>query len=244
MKFHQKYKIRENYFDQIDTEDKAYILGLLYADGSVTNNKICLSLSGEDSELVYKVRDILYEDERPISVVKFNNPNHKDAYRLNVINKHIVEKLHGYGLHNNKTLILTPPLFLRQDLLRHFIRGYFDGDGHIGWWWVKQSKQIDKGIGSMKGNFNMVSTDYMCMWVKEQFKRIGVNAHIYGNRGKNKTLIVSGNQQIKKCLDYMYEDSNLFLQRKYSKYLDFIENLPHNRSISRNKNGQFTIRKS
>lgn len=242
MNGNQRYKVRENYFDNIDTEEKAYILGLLYADGSVVHNNVCLSLSGEDSELVYKIRDIFYEDDRPISIAKFDNPNHQDAYRLNIINKHIKENLNRYGLCQNKTLTLSPPLFLSDDFVRHFIRGYFDGDGHIGWWWIKQSKKVDKGIGSMKGNFNIVSTEIVCEWIKDQFSKFGVIAHIYTNRGRNNTLIVSGNQQIKKCLDYMYRDSNLFLARKHKKYLDFLDNLPHTDNKRRRNNGQFSIK--
>lgn len=52
--------------------------------------------------------------------------------RWSVTNKHLWSTLNNLGCVPNKSLILTFPsidIFKNKDLIRHFIRGYFDGDG-------------------------------------------------------------------------------------------------------------------
>lgn len=61
--YYHKYKDRNNnYFDKIDTENKAYFLGLLYADGSnsIKNGKISIALQARDKDILNKmVQDML-----------------------------------------------------------------------------------------------------------------------------------------------------------------------------------------
>lgn len=64
----RKYNVNENYFDNIDTPNKAYILGLLYADGNnhIKNNTVSIALQEEDVEILRLINKEI-ESDRPLS---------------------------------------------------------------------------------------------------------------------------------------------------------------------------------
>lgn len=72
-KFRRKriYTADDHYLDTIDCEEKAYILGIMYADGNLHTNKknISLGLSGEDLYLLDKIR-LLFKSNKPIYTIK------------------------------------------------------------------------------------------------------------------------------------------------------------------------------
>lgn len=116
-------------FDKIDTEEKAYWLGFLYADGSVGSkeDKIELSLAACDYNHIQKFKDFIGLDNK-ISYRKKQN-----AYRYSFRDKTFKEVLIKQGCVPKKSLILTFPTIdqVPVELIRHFIRGYFDGDGYF-----------------------------------------------------------------------------------------------------------------
>ena len=64
----RKYPIQEDFFDVIDTEEKAYVLGLLYADGynNTDRNSVSLSLKESDKEILEKVTSLI-QPTKPLS---------------------------------------------------------------------------------------------------------------------------------------------------------------------------------
>lgn len=131
---HMKYELNETYFDCIDTENKAYILGLLYADGNVgkETNIIQISLQESDKSILEKMQKEI-GSTHPLKMIPYNskNPNWKNQFCLSISNKYMHDSLVKQGLVPNKSLILKYPNFLENNLQRHFIRGYMDGDGSI-----------------------------------------------------------------------------------------------------------------
>lgn len=216
----RKYKLKEDYFDNINTPNKAYILGFLYADGYNGLNKqtIRLQLSEVDREILEKIREEIGSD-RPIknvdcsSRIYGNNYSSKNMCTLEFYGSHICNALDIIGMHQNKSLILEYPSFLYDDLHRHFIRGYFDGDGSFNIWHNKQSI------------ITITSTEQFC---RECLRIIRLNANIGGNiydaschNGITKYISISGNVQCKKVLDWLYYDADLFLKRKYDQYVKY-----------------------
>ena len=135
-KSRRKHTLDENYFDVIDTPNKAYILGFLYADGynSIDKYTIRLQLQECDYEILEKMRLELKSDNelkfiRCDNKVASNGYISKNMYQLEVYSKHMCEQLDRLGMHQNKSLILEFPDWLSEELYSHFIRGYFDGDG-------------------------------------------------------------------------------------------------------------------
>ena len=129
----REYGLDEHYFDKIDTPNKAYILGFLYADGynNDINHTIVLTLHEKDRDILEKIRKEL-KCEKPlyhISSINKNDGKPRELESLILASKHMSETIKKWGLVPNKTFTLSFPEFLPDELISHFIRGYFDGDG-------------------------------------------------------------------------------------------------------------------
>ena len=127
-------------FETIDTEEKAYWLGFLYADGSVGSkeHKIELGLAEQDLKQIEKFRDFIGINNK-ISY----RPTTK-SYRYSFRSEFCKEDLIKQGCMPKKSLILKFPTEdqVPQNLIRHFIRGYFDGDG----WFTNTEECFQVGI--------------------------------------------------------------------------------------------------
>lgn len=216
----RKYEINENYFDEIDNQDKAYFLGFLYADGcNMTDRKcIILALQEPDREILIKLNSLL-QLSKPVRFYKKRYNNLQNTYKLIISNKHISEMLAKHGVVKAKTFKLLFPEWLREDLIPHFIRGYFDGDGCL--------------YCSKKLTYNMcidiVSTESFCISVAKYLKeKININCYIRTANPKSdnriKEMKSCGRDQVTKFLKLIYKDANLYLKRKKDKADSIINN--------------------
>lgn len=137
---YRKYELREDYFDKIDSAEKAYFLGLLYADGNVAKGNFRIELTGSDKPLLERFRDAIYLDSnRPLYRVrgKIKQWGQKRCrtrlgYCLAVFSSKIADALIKHGCGPKKTDVIRFPFgSLPEQYYRDFIRGYFDGDGCI-----------------------------------------------------------------------------------------------------------------
>lgn len=217
---HRKYTINENYFDIINTEQKAYYLGLLYADGcnSPKTNSIKISLQESDISILDRF-NIEINSNRPLNFVKNKNPKRKNFYILNITSKRMSEQLTKLGCFTRKSLILKFPTEeqVPANLIQHFIRGYFDGDGSF--YFYKNKSQYKKL------QISLTSTLDFCNYTKDTlYKILTINCGIYRPKysiKRNTTtreLRISGNKQVKIFLDWLYKDATIWLDRKYEKY--------------------------
>lgn len=120
--------INSNIFSVVDSEEKAYWLGFLYADGYVSSidNHIEIGLSSIDLEHIKKfAKFINFQGE-----IQANDKRARISFR----NKKMHEDLVSLGCLPNKSLIISFPNEeqMSKDLVPHFVRGYIDGDGYIG----------------------------------------------------------------------------------------------------------------
>lgn len=204
-----KYNINENYFDNFHTENQAYILGLLYSDGSLINNgySIKLILQEQDKLILEKIRNEI-QIERPLCYINTPKETQMNQWGLLINNKHMYNSLLELGLFQNKSLKLKYPNFISGGLQRHFIRGYFDGDGNI-------------GIYKNHIGCSFVGTKEFCNKAKEIIEyNLDIYCGIYSISDNNITctLNISGNKQMYKFLSWIYDNSELYLERKYNKY--------------------------
>ena len=211
----RKYKLNEYYFDDIDTPNKAYILGFFYADGSNNEDKqtISMSLQEEDKYILETIRKEI-NSEKPLEFLDYSNKhdggyNYKNQYRLLMFSRHMSKVLHDKGMPQNKSLILQWPMFLKDDLISHFLRGYIDGDGHL--------RQV--------GHFvSLVSIEDFCNSAKEHIEnKLGIECKIIDapcHNGITRQLIISKKENTKPFLNYIYQDAEICLQRKYQIYYE------------------------
>ena len=216
----RKFLLNENYFDVIDTESKAYFLGLLYADGynNEKTNKVSLRLVEQDKHILESMKKELECDSKLyFHEMKSKKSTWNNCYSFVMCSSKISESLSNKGCLQAKSLILKFPTNeqVPNHLLRHFIRGYFDGDGCL-----YASKSSDVKI-------TICSTDVFCCELKKYIEmQLNINVGIYkGNSNNNitKNLCIGGRLQVYKFLDWIYKDSNFYIQRKHDKYLKFKE---------------------
>jgi len=215
----RKYDINEKYFDNIDNEHKAYTLGFLCADGynNEKKNIVKLSLKEDDIDILEKIREPICPT-KPLRYSEYKNSNStKPQWSFVIDNGHISRKLSSFGVIQAKTFKLQFPNFLDDSLLKHFIRGYFDGDGCI-------TKGVSK-TNYPKYYIFIASTEMFLKDLQKHFmKCLKIKIHKLQTRHperKNniRTLGIGGNLQVEKILDYLYKDSNIYLNRKYEYYL-------------------------
>lgn len=127
----KRYTVNHDYFSEVDTEDKAYFLGFMYADGynSSNRNQIKLKLKTEDKYILEKFASYLTTGQTP----PIYQEKGSDTCSLQVSSNQLCQDLKKWGCGEAKAHTLTFPTFLVSQpfLMRHFIRGYFDGDGTI-----------------------------------------------------------------------------------------------------------------
>lgn len=123
----RKFNYNENRFKSIKTEADAYWLGFLYADGynNVIKHEVELTLQYEDINIVDSFKTYI-GDGKIKKVIKSGFP--QAQYRF--VNKTISDNLEKHGCVMNKSFIKEFPK-IKTNLLRHFIRGYFDGNGNV-----------------------------------------------------------------------------------------------------------------
>jgi len=212
----QRFDINEDYFDNINSQDKAYFLGFLYADGcnKRPRNIVTLILKEDDREILEQLNKLIFPDKELIFEKDYRN-NHSNKYGIRISNKHISLKLEELGIVKAKTHKIVFPLWLSKDLYPHFIRGYFDGDGYIG--------TITNSKGHFKDKVSIVGTELFVNSLINIFKEeLNINCSIetrHPERNHNiRTITISGRLQVIKLMDYLYNNSNLKLKRKHDRY--------------------------
>ena len=145
--------LNELFFDKITTERQAYWLGFLAADGSVQNKPgkrlLSVVLAAKDRIHLELFRDHIdsehniYHYERDHECNGYNF--HSEVVQLDLASSRLVEGLIKNGIVPNKTETLQAPKLL-QRLIRHWIRGYFDGDGSV------SISKVGRKRGSFFGN--------------------------------------------------------------------------------------------
>ena len=213
----RKYPIDEQFFDAIDSEEKAYFLGMLYADGtnSMKKTEVSLRLQEEDHEVLVKLNNLL-QPTKPLHPI-IRDEKRKILYRMVMNSKKVSYKLNELGVVPNKTFKLTYPTWLNETLHSHFIRGYFDGDGCVTFNKANQHLQI-----------SFIGTENMILSIQEiLINSIGLNKvklfTRYPERNNNiRTLMYSGKNNSLKFYNFFYENANIFMARKKNKFNKYI----------------------
>ena len=220
-----KLRFNENVFDSIDTEEKAYWLGFIFADGYISKqvdgkkNQYCfeLALAECDKKHLDKFNNFIeYNgDNVKYKPIKYNG-NINGSYRWSVHNKHLWETLNLYGCTPKKSLTLKFPnkaIFKTNNLILSFIRGYFDGDGCI----TVIHKHNDHPQCEILGTIDVLKSiqyetlnDSDCVSFHNNSKRNNIT----------KSYIVGGVKALA-FLYMLYYKSNIYLDRKYQLFLHF-----------------------
>ena len=212
MNINNKKEVDSNYFEIIDTEHKAYWLGFLTADGyiSSTNNYIELSLKEEDKEHIENFKQDLNSNHAISKKTSILNNKTFNAYKISIRDIKLNSDLHFLGLNNKKSHNAYIPFrFIPNKLIRHYIRGLFDGDGSV--YSLNHGKQIGITICTTISKY-IIEDVTKC--IKENLD-INVKYH----KSRNVTDInIYKTLDVNKFYDWIYNDATIYLKRKYNKF--------------------------
>lgn len=210
--------LRHDFFD-FDTEESFYWAGFLMADGCVHKTTsggdgLRLELSAKDESHLMAFKEAIEFSGEPSKRTKmYKEPQYKpsELIAMHVVSTQLVEGLRRFGIVPRKSLIATMPDWLAQhQLIRHFIRGLFDGDGHVG-----LTKPKSKH-GNSSPHMGLVGSEAIVSTAQEIFERNGLVEPGSKIRPHKKAFVFSytGSHNCARIRDFMYKDATIFLQRK------------------------------
>lgn len=198
----------ENYFEIIDTKEKAFWLGFIAADACVRKRKFgyefILKLKMTDCSILETlIKDL--NSEHKIRFGNYLNTNYDKYHRccvLEISRKKLCEDLEKYGFGRNKSKLMKLPK-LSDNLMRHFIRGYFCGNGSVGVY----NGQLTVNFASPCNDFLLELRNYLIV----KCNASGGTLNIQKNYS---TVTWGGNLIARKITDYLSQDGGLWLNRK------------------------------
>lgn len=236
-------KFDETIFDSIDNEEKAYWLGFVYADGYIAtinpekrNYAFEISLKSEDFEHLNKFNNFSKYKGNNVKISRGKKGEKLyERCRWGISNQHLWETLNSYGCTPRKSSTLKFPdesIFIESDkyskeeLIRHFIRGYFDGDGALSFY---DKNHISPSIG-------IVGTkEFLSEIIKYIPEFPGLNER---DSLKN---VYTVNASLKKgmlILHYIYDNCTIYLDRKYQLFNYFCRSYEKSYELLEGKNGE------
>ncbi len=194
-----KYKCKEDYFDIIETDSQAYILGFIWADGSLSKRTgLSIVIGRKDIEIIEFIKNQM-QTNVPFRFIKDGK-----YVGLHINRIKIYQSLVKLGLGKNRSQNNVPIPNIKLDLMPHFLRGFFDGDGSI---WKAEGYRV----GFTKG-YNFLS------WIKERLLEYGITSGNIRMRRKNNpngcSMDITGRKNIEKLYSLLYTDSKFALYRK------------------------------
>lgn len=209
-----KHKLDVNYFRIIDSQEKAYILGFLMADGCVYKtdkkckepNRLCINISLKDRSVLEFIKKQLKSDAKIKDYTPKNTYSNNSMSKINFDSTQLCKDLSKYGIIPNKTGKESFPTIPKM-YRRHFIRGFFDGDG----------------TSFSNGRIGFTSNEKMLLQIKEILEQeidIQYKISIFKEKRKQNVyyLIINSKEDCYKLKKYLYKNATFYLQRKYDNF--------------------------
>lgn len=214
-----------DYFETIDSEAKAYFLGLIAADGSAMKRKrskngyshiIRLELMVSDKYIIEALKNELGSN---LKVRDYKSSNNREGWKekhnayIAFHSKKMFNDLNKYGIGINKTINLKHLPNLNEKMMRHFIRGFFDGDGTV---YTASSKyKKPRPIFGFYGTYEFITSlqDYLINKLKVSKRKV------IKQKDANVSFVTySTIEDIQNFYKYIYEDATIYLHRKKEKF--------------------------
>lgn len=194
-----------HYFDIINTEEKAYFLGFIFADGCVSNEEFFLDINEKDIEILH----IFREQVRSNCKIATRKKGNSMMSRIAIKNKDFCSSLKQYGIVDNKTKLTKnlPKDLIPKKYYKDFLRGLVDGDG-----WVIRTKENLYKIGFVTQYYS-TAVDFVEMLnslIEEKWKNKILTP-------KNKYAVVNIQKQsiVRQVALALYKDNKICLSRKF-----------------------------
>lgn len=206
----RKYRANDDFFDIIDSEIKAYLLGFLYADGYISSDgRIGILLNEKDIEIMNLIHDFIAPNSE-IKHINYQNIKRDPQIKLRFQSKRLYKRLQEFGFttdktHHNCEILSKIP----EDFKRHFIRGYCDGDGSL-----RFKKNYNKDNISYWANIGIVFCNGVPKILEEIKDFFGFNSIIKKHKSWY-TLSYYKKECVKPICELLYNNCTYYLKRKY-----------------------------
>ena len=213
--FDRKYTWDENFFDDLDSWEKMYFLGILYADGYNDEKKgvVALKLQEKDRDILNSLAKLLLKDG-DVKLYEYKDlKTGKKDLSLRISSRKLSNRLVELGCFQKKSFLLQFPLnLIKNKFFNAFVLGYFDGDGCV-------------NISLIRNKWKVLTVTFIgskdfSIGLYEFLKTLDINAHIAKMRGCYRVYFSSQEDCCKIC-DFMYDDAKMCLKRKQQKFLDY-----------------------
>lgn len=219
-------RIRHDFFEKIETELQAYLLGFYAADGNINEKRktFRIHLQKRDSELVYLYKDIISPDARVFTVEEHQTTGRNgmlvtahESFGVDITSAKLCNDLVKLGIGYNKSYDDLHIPDIPSELIRHFIRGYFDGDG-----------SFVAGVSLPKNRPNYIVRMCMSIIAKKptilnEFIKFFSNHNLivnlnYLKRDDAYRLTTSSKKTCRAIYHLLYDNSYFYLSRKFNKF--------------------------
>lgn len=211
----RKYPLREDFLDKIDCEEKAYFLGIIYADGynNTDRGSISLGLKESDRDVLDKLSGLI-QPSKPLQFINYKEQNtkgyknSKNQYRLVISSRRLSKRLSQLGCPKAKTHRLHFPSneHIPNHLIHHFVRGYFDGDGSI--------NSGERKYFAIVGTVDFLDGLQELLVKELKFSKTKLIVRHPERNNNIAALTKCGRNQCIVFRDWLYKDAHIYLERK------------------------------
>ncbi|MFP3411629.1 LAGLIDADG family homing endonuclease [Bacillus sp. SIMBA_074] len=192
----RKYDLIEDYF-KTWSNNMAYILGFITADGVIPKENQCVSISQKESDILNDIKKELNTNQ-PLYQNKKTG-----VYMLNLNSKTIKKDLMNiHGIKPCKSFTVEFP-FVPDEYLHHFIRGYFDGDGYVNY--------EAYTVSFVGGSYNFMNS------LNQVLQNYNLNSNLL-NQNTHYRVMLTGRKSIQLFANWIYKDKDIYLHRKYETF--------------------------
>lgn len=198
----------EYYFNTIDTEIKAYFLGLIITDGCIHYTKgkqplVALSLQECDKYILERFKKEIHSN-------KVVTSDGRGSANINILSRTMVESLKKYGVVERKSLHTVFPNNIPIELYPHLLRGILDGDGSVSFYARRGRKCHVKAIRFCQGN-----EQFLKDIVDHLFNYCGIDKiNTYKEKDSLWSIAYRKDDSMIKIIQYLYKNATIYLTRK------------------------------
>lgn len=209
----KKYNCNENFFENIDTKEKAWVLGLWLSDGCNVFELNTISVSMIDLDVIEKIKKLIGFDG-PIIENKPRKSHHKIQYSIRIYSKKMCADLNKLGCGPRKSFNVDCNLDLSDELFKSLLLGESDGDGGF-----TIDKKTNRWIWKVIGSVQFINR------IRNKLIQIlDISGSYFEKRyskGNLAILAIGGAHQLYKFTNWLYSDQPYSMDRKRNQYLEF-----------------------
>ena len=208
--------LKEDFFETINSEEKAYWLGFLFTDGSVVPKKgtnsmtIRLDVQLRDKEVIENFKKAVNSEGKLTYSKHKKNGRESESVLTTITSKKMADDLAQYGVIPNKTYNTKHlPSNIPKEYWKDFLRGCIDGDGSI---YINHNGEYTTPVIYFCSYHQSCCEDFLRM-IKEICPITGHN-NVLKEKGTYR-ITFKKKEDVQQLATVLYKDSNISLTRKY-----------------------------